>query len=79
MGRNNIWQDGIKTRFSTTNQPPGRGRPKGRRNRATRLREALAMLQYVEDLYNRQRQAQRNARRRERYQQRKARPVDLNQ
>jgi hypothetical protein len=41
MPRRDIAKDGIKTRFSKENPPPGKGRPEGVRNRSTILKKWL--------------------------------------
>jgi len=67
MPRNDIWRAGINTRFSAENQPPGRGRPKGQRNRRTILRAFTRWYDEVEQAFNQERRDHRNAQRRERY------------
>ncbi len=67
MGRLTIWQDGVKTQFTKENQPPNRGRKKGRPNRATVYRRVLAILTEHQTKVEQLRRDNRNARRRERY------------
>gem|GEM_PF-6486365 len=67
MARQDIWQDGVHTRFTSENQPANRGRKKGRPNRATILRLVFQFLQERQEQIDQQRRDYRNARRRERY------------
>ena len=67
MPRADIWQDGINTRFSRNNQPPNRGRKKGRPNRSTIYRAVLSCLGTITKEIVQQRLDNRNAQRRARY------------
>jgi hypothetical protein len=71
MARQDIWQDGINTRFSPANQPANRGRKKGHPNRATIARIVFAYLADYRQEVEQLRRNNRNAQRRERYHEKK--------
>ncbi|SOD96396.1 hypothetical protein SAMN06269250_5288 [Spirosoma fluviale] len=71
MPRYDIWQNGVKTQFSRDNQPQNRGRKKGQPNRATIFKAVMIWLREHEQAIEKVRRDSHNARRRERYAQKK--------
>jgi hypothetical protein len=71
MVRPDTWQDGINTQFSPINQPANRGRKKVKHNRVTIARLVFAYLAEYQQEVEQLRRNNRNARRRERYHEKK--------